>query len=192
MVDKQSVTIIAFIAVFGISAAFLAMGTAPEIFRQGEQLDLALIQQHEDEARANQTLHEDLERDKQRLLIINETNASLKDFEQRMQKYISGSENRSQTGASERKEILQKLNIALDNQEAQLSNQDTQLKLLQGQSEDIQNLTRILVNLTKQDNIGAIEHRTSSQDHHQTLIELGKKIDENIVANMTKKGISPN
>ena len=125
-VDRTSIIIIAFIVVFVLSAAIISMGLIPEIFRQGEVLDQQSLIEHEDLAREKQYAQENAGRDKQRYQIVNDTNSSLKELEQRLQAFILESENRSKVGAAERNRIL-------DNQEAQLSNQDTQLKLMQGQ-----------------------------------------------------------
>jgi hypothetical protein len=98
-------------------AAILVMGTVPKIFQTSDKIDQALVQQHEDEARANQTLHEDLERekqksfeneqrDKQRDLIVKETNKSMNDLEQRLVKFMNQSTNRSLAGSLERRVLL--------------------------------------------------------------------------------------
>jgi ABC-type transporter Mla subunit MlaD len=89
VIDKAGIGIILLIIVFGGSAALLIMGTVPEIFRQGEQQD-------------------DTEK------IINETNKSMLNLEKHLFTFIQESENRSATGAAERKAILNNISAVLD------------------------------------------------------------------------------
>jgi hypothetical protein len=115
--DKMLAIIIIFLGITFSLAGLLVMGAVPELFKQGDQLDQALIQQHEDEARENQTKHEDqardiqyqmenAARDKQRDQIVKETNKSINNLEQRLVKFINESSNRSVAGAVERQLIL--------------------------------------------------------------------------------------
>ena len=69
--------------------------------------------QHEDLAREIQQQTENTERDKQRYLIINETNTSLNRLEDNIMLYINESTERSLQGAQERQKIMDEiLNIS--------------------------------------------------------------------------------
>ena len=96
--DKVLAIIIIFISMMVIMTAFLAMGAVPEIFRQGKQIDQALIQQHEDESRANQTEK-----------INRETNKSINDLEERLYDFMNLSAKRSEKGQIERQLIINQL-----------------------------------------------------------------------------------
>ena len=115
--------------------------------------------------------YEDHARDQLRLQIINETNHSLLNLENNLMDFIDESTERSIKGAEQRQQIIHSIAKATNG---------------------IENLTGQILNLTKSDSEGASEHRNSTNIHHEKLLELGNKIDENIIANMTKKGISPN
>src|SRR5215211_8912151 len=54
--DKQTVLILTFLVVFGVSAAITITGALPKIFETNEKVNQAVVQQHEDEGRANQTI----------------------------------------------------------------------------------------------------------------------------------------
>lgn len=136
MADKQNVTIIAFIVLFAFMTAFLATATVPEIYRQGEQinqthniLNQTLLLEHEEEAFEKQSISENQERDKQRYLIINETNASIKHLGDEIKDFINQSEKRSVISATERAEIMNKL-----------------LELSVNLTDKIDNLTKIFYN----------------------------------------------
>jgi predicted PurR-regulated permease PerM len=98
--DKILAVIIIFLAITFSLAGILAMGAIPELFKQGKQLDQALVQQHEDEGRANQSA-----------TILRETNKSITDLEHRLVKFINESTNRSLVGAEERQKIMDNINI---------------------------------------------------------------------------------
>jgi hypothetical protein len=141
--DKMLVIIIIFLAVTFVFAGILIMGAVPELFKQGEQLDQALIQQHEDEARANQTLHEDQARDKQATQIVKETNKSINVLEHRLTKFINESVNRSITGQIERQAIIDNvLNISKQHEIVAKDHNILQVK--------VQNITEQIYNLLKE------------------------------------------
>jgi hypothetical protein len=98
--DKILAIIIIFLSVMFIMAGILAMGAVPEIFRQGEQIDQTLVQQHEDNARANQST-----------MILRETNKSINLLEYRIIKFINESENRSLTAELERQKIIDNIDV---------------------------------------------------------------------------------
>lgn len=59
------------------------------------------------------------------------------------------------------------------------------LSILDNQKMIHELLTDQILNLTKTDNTGALEHRNSTLIHHEKMLELIKKIDENILGNIT-------
>lgn len=96
--DRTLAIILIFIAMMFLMTAFLAMGAVPEIFRQGEQIDVALMQQHEDAARENQSEK-----------INRETNKSINELEERLYDFMNLSVDRAEKGAKERQIIIDKL-----------------------------------------------------------------------------------
>jgi hypothetical protein len=197
MIDLRSLLILSFLIVFLVLAAIISMGAIPKIFQTATNVNqtntllehrVALTEQreHEDKARQNQTLHEDLARekqnekenlarDKQRYQIVNETNTGLHNLERNVKDFISESENRSKIGATERGEILNKLKIALDNQEAQLSMQDSQIMLLHGQQDAINNITKETLEVLNKFGKG---NRQLGVDNKVLLENLTKNIQE--------------
>jgi|SRR5215211_973888 len=93
--DKQSLLILTFLIVFGVSAAITITGALPKIFETNEKVNQAVIQQHEDEGRANQTIKISQHVDEKIDQMLN----NLTDF-------ITVSANRSTIGAIERGQIL--------------------------------------------------------------------------------------
>ena len=60
--DRMSISILAFIIMFGIGTAFIYSGVVPEIFKQGKLLDEALLFQKIEIQVQEQTEHEDEQR----------------------------------------------------------------------------------------------------------------------------------
>lgn len=217
-IDKQSITLLLFVVVFVLTAAVIATGIIPAIFKTAEKTEVI-------DTQLNESNYENHQRDLQRYLIVNETNASLKDLEERMQKFIVESENRSSRGAAERQLIIEemqgvvnkldtntvqnsKILASLENKSKDHELQSNQMKTLANSINSsleaygensieqflaiLENQERIgellrdeILNLTKTDNEGAKEHRTASNLHHGKLLELMKKMDENIIQNIT-------
>ena len=81
IMDKSSLLIIAFIVVFVVSAGITYTGVLPKIFDTNEKLKQALIQQHEDEGRAHETVK-----------IINSTLNAIKTHGNDLKQFIRESE----------------------------------------------------------------------------------------------------
>jgi hypothetical protein len=100
MIDRQLLIIIIFLGICFVLIAIFSMGLIPKIYQTNEKVDQTLIQQHEDEARENQST-----------LILRETNKSLLELEHRIIKFINESTNRSLTGQIERGMILDNIDV---------------------------------------------------------------------------------
>jgi hypothetical protein len=107
--DKILAVIIVFLGITFSLAGILAMGAVPKIFQTGEKVDQSLIQQHEDQARENQSNK-----------ITRETNKSINELEQRLYKFFNVSAERSERGQQERQKLLQDNQLLFRNQEAML------------------------------------------------------------------------
>lgn len=116
-VDKQSITILAFIIIFVLTAAILSMGAIPELFRQGEKIDQSLVQQHEDAARANQTLHEDQARDIQVVKISNHMDLQLDKMQKNLTKFMTESEKRSNASIAQRAKMMDSISTVVQSLE---------------------------------------------------------------------------
>ena len=121
MVDKLGLVILFLIVLFVGTSIVMVTGTVPEIFRQGEQINqtnillqqrIALTEQqkHDDEVAINQTIHEDLARDKQVITITAHIDKTLDRIQFNILKLIKESENRSKISADERSEIMDTIN----------------------------------------------------------------------------------
>lgn len=139
-IDKQSIALISAFVIFVVAAAIISTGLVPEIYRQGEQLNqtqslvnltqLFLQQQeHEDAARANQSTSENQARDEQRYKIVNETytlikrdtNKSLYELKEDLNKSMSDAETRYLNSSKQRDTMLDKiLSLQEENKQTQL------------------------------------------------------------------------
>lgn len=167
VIDKVGIGIILMIIVFGGSAALLIMGTVPEIFRQGEQLDLAVYQQHEDSARANQSLHEDLARDLQEQRIANHIDLQLDELQDNVTQFIADSEKRSNISFVQRAGLIENISKVLGLLETR--GIDHQI-----QSEQMNNLANSINNSLAVYGKNSIDKFSQLLDTHNQLIELLK------------------
>jgi hypothetical protein len=162
------IIIIIFLGIVFSLAGVLAMGAIPEIFKQGEQLDQALIQQHEYEARANQTLHEDVAREEQAAKINRETNKSINDLENRLYNFMNLSSKRSEIGAQERAMIANEvLNISQQHDRVAKDHNTLQIKM--------QNMTTEIYNLLK---MAAERNYQATLKNTEVLANLTKELRE--------------
>lgn len=125
--DKMLAIIILFLGAMIITAAILAMGAVPQIFRTAERTDTletvlneSLIVKQQQEALDKQAQAENLQRDKQRYQIINETNKTVRDMGDELKQYMNDSENRSVKAAKERNAIMNEI-LNVSNQHDKVS-----------------------------------------------------------------------
>lgn len=95
MIDKQLLIIIIFLGVTFSLAGILVMGAVPKIFQSADKINQTqeivnetLLQQHEDQARLNQTIHEDQARRNQSQTILNETKLLVASHQDQLEKYM--------------------------------------------------------------------------------------------------------
>ena len=98
MVDKQSLLLLTFILVFSVGAIITFTGALPTIFETNEKVNQAVIQQHEDEGRANQTI-----------VLSKHIDERLEEIQKNLTQYINISSNRSSYGAAERQQIMESI-----------------------------------------------------------------------------------
>jgi hypothetical protein len=106
--DKQLLIIIIFLTISFAFIGIYSMGIIPTIFQTKDIANQTLVQNHEDQARLNQTIHEDGARANQSQMILNETNASINKHHKELEEYMN--------------KIFKDNHILLRNQDSMLNN----------------------------------------------------------------------
>lgn len=98
--------IIIFLAAMILTAAILAMGAIPEIFRQTELINQTLIQQYEDKARQQQAD-----------IILNHMDEEINNLQTNLTLLMLDSENRNNQSFNERVKIVEGISQLIENTE---------------------------------------------------------------------------
>jgi len=171
--DKQTVLILTFLVVFGVSAAITITGALPKIFETNEKVNQAVVQQHEDEGRANQTI-----------IISQHMDEKIDAVQDNLTTFIKESEQRSNVSNQQRINIMGNISQVLDS----LQNKTREHALFSQNMNDIQkdvgNLTKEIRDMLEdygENSIKKFDKIVDTQkriltEHEQLLVEINKTL----------------
>jgi hypothetical protein len=156
--DKQSLVIFAFLVVSVLFAAILAMGAVPKIFQTSDKMDQALLQQHEDASRANQTAN-----------ISNHIHIELEELKSNLTGFIDDSSNRSAYGAAERQYILESI-LEVSNQHDKVAADHARIQ------KEVGNITMEIRDMLRDYGENSVEKLQSIVDTQKFIVDTHEKI----------------
>lgn len=169
--DKSGIVILAVVIIFVISAAILAMGAVPEIFRQGDEIE---AQKHEDDARAAQVKE-----------ILSHVDLEIEKLESNLTQLMQESEKRSNVSKAQRDLFDKKLDNATDQNARILANLDNKSKDHAKQSIDIRMLADNISQSLKGYGENSIEKFNLLLANQEQIYQLLNESDTDMDGNIT-------
>lgn len=184
--DKSSLVILSVVIIFVISAAILAMGAVPQIFRTATDVNNTNILLQQRIAISEQQEYEDMARDAQAVKIISHVDIQLKSLKDNITQLMMDSEKRSNASKAQRDVLDNKLDINTAQNTKILANLDNKSKDHARQSADMRILANKIAHISNDTRDALIIYGENSVSKFDKILENQINLSTKIVENQIK------